>query len=51
MRFGFELSTLLLNDVNRHSLYARVSVGHSAYWIQWWPRPIAGKRFLTYGSR
>lgn len=51
MLLGITINSMLLSDVNRRSLYACITVlGHTT-WVQWWPRPIPGRRMLTCGTR
>jgi hypothetical protein len=46
------VSASMLTDVNRRSFYARVTLFGRTLWVQWWPRPIAGRpRMLTCGAR
>lgn len=45
------ISALYLVDVRRRSLYISCTLFGRTVWVQYWPRPIAGKRFLTCGAR
>lgn len=55
LRFEIQLSSMLLNDVQRRSFYADITVAHRTWFASWWPRPfyVAGvqKPFLTCGTR
>lgn len=48
---GFKAHSSRLTDVNRRSFFATVTLCDWTAWVQWWPRPIAGKKMLTAGIR
>lgn len=47
----FQASSLRLVDVGRRSLYLSCTLFGRTVWLQYWPRPIAGRRVLTWGAR
>ena len=51
MKIALAVSSLYLVDVQRHSLYVACTLFGRTAWAQYWPRPIAGQRILTYGVR
>ena len=51
--FDFYVSSLFLKDVERHSLYIKVTLFNCTAWFQYWPRPgiNPGTKLFSWGTR